>query len=101
MLDGCVAAHDRLGGAELEQQVGPLGGGRWLGERAAEIGDRALGSTARAGALGGVAQRPDDLCVRGGGSAEQVRGDPLRLGAGVGEETRRPCVPAVSLEGCE
>jgi hypothetical protein len=30
-----------------------------------------------------------------------VRGDPLRLGAGVGEKTRRPCVPPVSLERCE
>ena len=69
MLDGGVAADDRLGGAELEQQVGALGRGRRLGERAAEVGDRALGSTARAGALGGVAQRPDDLCVRGRGSA--------------------------------
>ena len=30
-----------------------------------------------------------------------MRGDPLRLGAGVGEETRRPCVPAVSRERLE
>jgi len=30
-----------------------------------------------------------------------VRDDPLRLRPGIGQETRRPCVPATSLERCD
>jgi hypothetical protein len=61
MLDGGVAVHERLGGAELEQQIGAFGRERRLGERAAKVSDRALGRAAGARAVGGVAQRRDDL----------------------------------------
>jgi hypothetical protein len=61
MLDRGIPAQECLGGAELEQQAGALHYGRRLGERAAKVGNRTLGSTARASAARGIAQRRDDL----------------------------------------
>ena len=48
MLDGGVAVHERLRGAELEQQIGVLRRERRLGERAAKVSDRVLGRAAGA-----------------------------------------------------
>ena len=53
VLSRGLAAQQRLGGAELEQQVRALRRDGRLGERPAEIRDCAVGSTARAGAPSG------------------------------------------------
>jgi hypothetical protein len=89
-----LAAHVRLGRAELEQHVAAFRVRRRLLERAAEVGDGALRGTARAGAAGCVAQRGDGLWIGGRRAAQKVRGDPLRFGSCLGEEPRgaRVCV---------
>ena len=76
-----LSAHVRLGRAELEEHFGALRVRRRLLERASKVGDGALRGTARAGAPRGVAQRRDGLRICGRRAAQQVRGDPLRLGS--------------------
>jgi hypothetical protein len=97
VLDRRVAADQRLGRPEFEQQVGALGRRRRLGERAAKVGNRALGRPASCCAPGGFAQHGHDPWIRGRGGEQQVRGDPFGLGPSLAEETRRPCMPDVSL----
>jgi hypothetical protein len=57
------SAGQRLGGAELEQQIDPLVGVGWLGERSAEIRDRVFGCAAGTGAARGLAQVVDSNSV--------------------------------------
>ena len=68
--------------AQLEPHVGVVGGvRRWLGDRAAEVGRRALWSAARAGPPRSVAQHRDRGRVPGRLGAQQVQTDALGVGA--------------------
>ena len=81
VLNRRLAADPRLGRAELDQHFGALGGMRGLVERAAQIGDRALGSPACARTASGLAQRRHTLRPARRRTPKQLRGDALRLGA--------------------
>jgi hypothetical protein len=65
VLDGRRPADESLGGAELEQHVDTVTA-RWqFRQGAAQVDDRDLGTTARERAPRRVAQRFDDLGIRG------------------------------------
>ena len=99
---GCVVpAHANLGGAELEQQAGPLLRGGRLCQRTPQVGNRVLGSAACAGAAGGLAEGRNSARVGSGSTVQQVCSDELGLRACLRQQLRRPGVPAVTLERCE
>jgi hypothetical protein len=103
---GRLTVDERLGKAELEQQVGALWPGKRLGVRAPQIGDRALGRPTTASAAGGIPQHGHDLVggVRGlqrRRNQQQVRGNALRVRSGLCEQARGPRVQARSLERCQ
>src|ERR671923_1302522 len=67
VVGGGRAVHQCLGAPELEQQVRTLWIRRRLCERAAEVGDGALGRTAAGRASGRLTQRGDGIEIGGGG----------------------------------
>ena len=78
-----VRVHER-GEREgkLELHVGLLARGRRrLGERSAQVGRRCLWRPPGGRAARGIAQRSHRRRLAGGFGAQQVQGDPLRLGA--------------------
>src|SRR5262249_54477876 len=79
VLSGRLAVYERLGRAELEQNIDPRVIDGWLGERATEIRDRVLRRPVGAGAARGLAEAIDDRGVRGGRNEQQMSGDPFRL----------------------
>src|SRR5262249_28911605 len=98
VLHGRWAVYERLGGAELEQNIDSLVVGGWLGERATEIRDRVLRRPAGAGTARGLAEAVDDGGVRGGRNEQQMSGDPFRLRVCCSEQLRRTRVRVASLD---
>jgi len=98
MLDRRLAVDRRFCGAELTQQLRTVSRRRRLDERAAEIGNRALGGTTRPRAACSVAQRGNDVRIRCGWGSEQVSGDALRFCTDLGEQARRSGVAALARE---
>jgi hypothetical protein len=70
VLDRCVAAEERLGRPEFEQQLGTLGRRRRLGQRAEKVSNCGLGRAAGRCAARGFAQRRDDSRIRSRGSEQ-------------------------------
>jgi hypothetical protein len=82
--------EEALGQAELDQQVRVRRGVGRLIQRPGEVGDAALGRAARERAARRLPQDRDGLPLAARGRLEQMRGDPLRLGAGRAEHRGRP-----------
>ena len=98
MLDRGLAVNVRLGGAELDEQFDALAPGRRLGERAAKVGDSALGRAARARSAGRARSVPRPPGSVAGGLRNRCAA--TRSGsapASSSELAARPC-PLVSLE---
>src|SRR5262249_16289000 len=86
VLRGRRAVDERLGGAELEQNIDSRVVGGWLGERATEICDRVLPRPAGAGTERGLAKALDDGGVRGRRNEQQMGGDPFRFRLGCNDQ---------------
>jgi hypothetical protein len=71
VFDGCLAAQEHLGIAELEKQFGALRRGGRLSERAAEVSDGALGGTPRPRAPRRPAQRGTTCESAAGGASNR------------------------------
>ena len=99
VLGGGRSGRQRLRAAELEQQLRPVLGRRRLGERARQVGDRAVGRALAARGDRRAVERVDNpgLSARRGG--EQVRRHLLDRGARLGQQPRRPPVLQLALSG--
>ena len=98
MRGGRLTVHERLGGAELEQQIdAPVVGGR-LSQRPSEICDCRLGGAAGAGTASGPAQAVDDAGVAGRRDEQQMGSHLFGLSVRRREEPGRARVRIGSLE---
>src|SRR5262249_28618463 len=98
VLRGRRPVYERLGGAELEQNIDSRVVGGWLGERATEIGVPALPRPAGAGTERGLAKAMGDGGVRGRRNEQQMGGDPFRFRLGCNEQACRVRVRVASLD---
>ena len=93
------AVHEHLGGAQLEENLHPAAGLRRLGERAPQVGDRALGRALVHRRAAGLVEelRHPHLSARRG--QQQMRRHLLALAARVEHGAGRAAMPELALAG--